>query len=131
MTVGLPGAGIGGLFYLASTLLLPVRSLVRRLRGRPDAGSWRGHSHLVLLALGIIGGLWLAGYLLAFIVPDEMLAASSNVTAAVASRTVIPLVTIGIGAGTLAVVLIAVEVAHHAYAPKGSARSERSPRGSR
>ena len=131
MTVGLPGAGIGGLFYLASTLLLPARSLVRRLRGRPDAGTWRGHALLVLLALGIIGSLWLAGWLLAFIVPDEMLVTSSNVTSAVASRTVIPLVTFGIGAGTLAVVLIAVEVAHHVHAPKGAARSERTTRGAR
>ena len=64
MTVGLPGAGIGGLFYLASTLLLPVRSLVRRWRGRPDNVTWRGQAYLVLLALGIIGSLWLAGWLL-------------------------------------------------------------------
>lgn len=127
MTVGLPGAGIGGLFYLASTLLLPVRSLVRRLRGRPDSVTWRGQAHLILLALGIIGSLWLAGWLLAFVVPDRVLSASSTVGSTVTSRTVLPLVTFGIGMGTLAMVLIAVEIAHRVRA----ARVEPSAPGSR
>src|SRR5687767_10078155 len=113
MTVGLPGAGIGGLFYLAATLLLPVRSLIRRRRGQ---------AHLVLLALGIIGSLWLAGWLLAFVVPDRMLAASAIGASTVTSKTVLPLVTFAVGMGTLAMVLIAVEVAHHVRA----ARVERS-----
>ena len=131
MTVGLPGAGIGGLFYLASTLLLPVRSIVRRLRGRPDAVTWRGLAHIVLLAFSIIGSLWLAGWLLAFVVPEKMLAASSDAASVVASRTVIPLATFGIGAGTLAVVLISVEIARLVRAPKESSRGERSTRRSR
>ena len=125
MTVGLPGAGIGGLFYLASTLLLPVRSIVRRLRGRPDTVTWRGQTHLVLIALAIIGSLWLAGWLLAFVVPDRMLAVSSGAATAVASRTVIPLATFGVGVVTLAMVLIAVEFAHHVHAPKGQRSTRR------
>jgi len=127
MTVGLPGAGIGGLFYLASTLLLPVRSIVRRLRGRPDALNWRGQAHIVLMALAIMGSLWVSGWLLAFVVPDRMLASSSGAATAVTSRTVIPLATFGIGVGTLAMVLIAVEIAHYVHAPRGE-RSTRRPR---
>ena len=115
MTVGLPGAGIGGLFYLASTLLLPVRSIVRRLRGHPDDSPRRRQAHIVLLAFGIVASLWMAGWLLAFVVPDRMLGASSGVASAVASRTVIPLATFGIGVGTLAMVLIAVEIARLAH----------------
>ena len=117
MTVGLPGAGIGGLFYLASTLMLPVRSLVRRFRGRPDDLTWRRQAYIVLLALGIIGSLWLAGWLLAFVAPARMLASSSVGASVVGSRSVIPLATFGIGAATLAIVLIAVEVAHRFHAP--------------
>lgn len=131
MTVGLPGAGIGGLFYLATTLLLPVRSIVRRLRGRTDAGPWRGQAHLVLLALAIIGSLWMAGWLLALAVPDGMLAPPSGVASAVASRTVMPLAMFGIAVGTLAVVLVAVEVAHHVHAPKDAVKRERLTRRSR
>ena len=124
MTVGLPGAGIGGLFYLASTLLLPLRSIVRRLRGRPDTVDWRGQAHIVLMAIGIMGSLSLAGWLLAFVVPDRMLASSSGAATAVASRTVIPLATFGVGVGTLAMVLIVVEIAH--YVHKGVRPTRRS-----
>ena len=126
MTVGLPGAGIGGLFYLASTLLLPARSIVRRLRGRPDAASSRGQALIILFALGIIGTLWLAGWLLAFVVPDRMVTASPALASGAATRTVIPLATFGIGVGTLAVVLIAVEIAHHVHAPRAARPTRRS-----
>ena len=34
MTAGLPGVGIGGIFYLASAIMMPVRSLVATLSGR-------------------------------------------------------------------------------------------------
>jgi hypothetical protein len=35
MNPGLPGLGIGGLFYLVSALLMPVWALVRSVRGEP------------------------------------------------------------------------------------------------
>jgi hypothetical protein len=117
MTAGLPGAGIGGLFYLASTLLLPVRSLTTRLRGRPDPLSARQLAHSVAIAVGIIGGLWLAGWLLAFVAPDEVLAgAMSRHTGLLPGRSVVPVATFAIGVATLMVVLVAVEVAHHVLA---------------
>ena len=126
MTVGLPGAGIGGLFYLASTLLVPLRSLVRRLRGRPDVVTWRGQMHVVLLALGILVSLWLAGWFLAFVVPERLVTTSD--VASTTSRTVIPLATFGIGVGTLVIVLVAVEIAHYACAPKDATRRKHAAR---
>ena len=118
MTAGLPGAGIGGLFYLASTLLLPARSLLRRLRGEPDAVTWRHQVHNLAIAGGIIGGLWMTGRLLGLVLPDEMLSrpgvdAGSHFGA---SRSAIPLATLAMAVGTLAFVLVAVEVAHHVHA---------------
>ncbi|GLC23958.1 tetratricopeptide repeat protein [Roseisolibacter agri] len=59
MAAGLPGVGIGGLFYLASALLMPVRELTRRARGRPTA--WRVVWSQVGLALGILVALWASG----------------------------------------------------------------------
>ena len=119
MTAGLPGAGIGGLFYLASTLLLPVRSVVRRLRGQPDATSRREQSHGVAIALGIIAGLWTAGWLLAFVMPASLrTAANAGPVALVATRSAIPLATLSLGAGTLVVVLLAVEIAHRLHDPQ-------------
>lgn len=118
MTAGLPGAGIGGLFYLASTLLLPARSLLRRLRGEPDAVTWRQQVHSLAIAAGIIGGLWMTGRLLGFVLPDEMLA-RPGVDAAPrfgVSRSAIPVATLAMAVGTLVFVLVAVEVAHQLHA---------------
>lgn len=116
MTAGLPGAGIGGLFYLAATMTLPFRSLWRRARGRSDSMSWRHHAHNVAMAAGIIAGLWVAGWLLGLVVPDEMLrrgVTSGFRSGGTSMRTVIPAATFATAIGTLAAVLAAVEVAHH------------------
>lgn len=115
MTAGLPGAGIGALFYLASAILLPARSLLRRLRGQPDAFTWRHQAHSVGIAAGIIGGLWMIGWLLGFIVPDEMLSrpTGGEEQSAGVSGNIIALATFAMAVGTLAAVLVAVEIAHH------------------
>jgi hypothetical protein len=61
MTAGLPGAAVGGLFYLVSALLMPVVQLVRLRRGR----RLPGHGRLVLrqsaMAAGILAALWVVG----------------------------------------------------------------------
>ena len=111
MTAGLPGAGIGGLFYLASSILLPVRSLWRRLRGRPDAVPLRQQLHSALIALGIIGGLWVAGWVLAFIVPDDMVPQNAFSGTGGPAHTVIPFATFFVAVGTLVLVLVMVELA--------------------
>lgn len=115
MTAGLPGAGIGGLFYLAATITLPFRSLWRRVRGRPDLIPWRHQVHNVAMAVGIIAGLWVAGWLLGFVVPDAMLkpGIAARAGAGPSLRTVIPAATFAAAIGTLAMVLAAVEVARH------------------
>jgi hypothetical protein len=123
MTVGLPGAGIGGLFYLASTLLLPFRSFWRRLRGRPDPVTSRQIAHSLSIALGIIGGLWFAGWLLAFVIPAGMVSGGSVVGARGSlTRTVIPVATFAAAVGTLALVLLSVEVAHRVQLIRSAAR---------
>ena len=130
MTAGLPGAGIGGLFYLASTLLLPVRILVRRVRGEPHVVEWRRQSQSVLIALAIIAALWLSGWLLAFVVPVEMRSAVSQGSGPFTARgTAVPVAAFGIGVGTLVIVLLAVEVARVVVAPGLIRRSRRLTRG--
>ena len=113
MTAGIPGAGIGGLFYLASTILLPVRSAWRRVRGRPDDVSWRQQAHSLFLVVGIAAALWATGLVLAFVVPDEALSRVPATGLHSSVRTVLPVATFGIAVGTLVMVLAAVEVGHH------------------
>lgn len=126
MTVGLPGAGIGGLFYLAATLLLPIRSVLDRMRHRAPTVSGRGQWHSVLVALGIISGLFLTGWLLALVIPAATLTAGAGGHgSSLASRTAIPLATFGLGVGTLLAVLLAVEVAHRVQSPRRASTSLR------
>jgi len=130
MTPGVPGAGIGGLFYLASTLLLPFRSLARRLRGQPDSLTARQAVHSLAIATGVIAGLWATGWVLALLVPNDFLrSAGTAASGSVRARTVLPVATFAVAVGTLLTVLIAVEIARYAQArhrTMGTLRRERS-----
>lgn len=66
MTAGVPGTGIGGLFYLLAALLLPLRGIVRRVRG--VRVSWRAIARNAGLAFGVFLGIWLTGWLLGLLV---------------------------------------------------------------
>ena len=65
MTVGLPGAGIGGLFYLVAGLGMPVRESWLTVRGRSSRARWRTVLHQFTIAGGIFAGTWTSGWLLA------------------------------------------------------------------
>jgi hypothetical protein len=112
MTPGVPGAGIGGLFYLGSTFLLPFRSLLRRARGRPDSITPWQIAHSVALACGVLAGLFATGWVLAMILPDEVLRSVATTGGGVARvRTVLPAATFATALATLLLVLGTVEVA--------------------
>ena len=64
MTVGLPGAGIGGLFYLIAGLLMPVREAWLTVTGRSSRARWRIVLHQFSIASGIAGGTWASSWLL-------------------------------------------------------------------
>jgi len=68
MTVGIPGAGIGGLFYLAAAVLLPLRNLIRN---RGDRRAARSATVQAAIAVGIVASLWTTGWVLAALLgPD-------------------------------------------------------------
>ena len=67
MTVGMPGTGIGGMFYLLSALATPLSEAFRRMRrgaAEGDAGGWRPVAGQTALAAGILAGMWATGWLL-------------------------------------------------------------------
>ena len=64
MTVGLPGAGIGGLFYLLAALLMPFRELVRTLQRRSSAARWSLVGEQFAHAVGIAAGTYATGWLI-------------------------------------------------------------------
>ncbi len=59
MIVGLPGTGIGGLFYLGMALFMPVWELLQVLRGRSTLARWRFIGLNLLLVAGVLACLWL------------------------------------------------------------------------
>jgi tetratricopeptide (TPR) repeat protein len=64
MTPGIPGTGIGGLFYMLSTAALPLREAYRRVWKGMAGAPWRVIALQQLLAAGILGGMWTTGWLL-------------------------------------------------------------------
>src|SRR5512135_5830 len=65
MTAGVPGTGLGGLFYILAGLLLPFRCLARTLRHRRV--NWPEAVKLTALAVAVFLGIWLTGLFLGLI----------------------------------------------------------------
>jgi hypothetical protein len=113
MTAGVPGAGIGGLFYLAAALVAPAwdgwRTLVRRDRRvhRP----WFV-ARLAVLALLMLGGIVAAGWLLGLVLTSPSLLAQGARAPAGGGATpqFIARAAVLLTLGTLVAVLAGVEV---------------------
>jgi hypothetical protein len=113
MTAGVPGAGIGGLFYLAAALVAPAwdgwRTLVRRDRRvhRP----WFV-ARLAVLALLMLGGIVAAGWLLGLVLTSPSLLAQGARAPAAGGATpqFIARAAVLLTVGTLVAVLAGVEV---------------------
>jgi hypothetical protein len=54
MNAGLPGTGLGGLFYLLLAFAMPLVELVRTLRGRGSRERWRLALTQCAIATGIV-----------------------------------------------------------------------------
>lgn len=77
MTAGLPGTGIGGVFYLLSALFMPIAEMVMTLRGESSAARWLLVLRQLTIAASILGAMWLLG-LFAGIVFDLYMTAYST-----------------------------------------------------
>jgi hypothetical protein len=105
MMAGLPGTGIGGLFYLLAALCLPLRFAWLRARGQRD----RHHRVFVIrqlaMSMSMLAAVWLTGALLGLWRPLPKV------------LTVAPIV---VTAGTLVAILIAVEIGRLIVRPPAS-----------
>jgi hypothetical protein len=62
MNAGLPGAGIGGLFYVLSALWMPFRELSLTVSGRSSLRRWGAVGRQVGLAAAVVTAVWLTGW---------------------------------------------------------------------
>lgn len=70
MSPGMPGAGIGGIFYLVSAVLMPFRELYLTARGRSSRARWLTVARQTGIALMIVGSIWVTGWLLGFLLTE-------------------------------------------------------------
>ncbi len=61
MTAGLPGTGIGGVFYLLSALCMPIIEIVMTLRGESSFARWLLVLRQLSIGATILGAMWLLG----------------------------------------------------------------------
>lgn len=93
MIVGLPGTGIGGLFYLLMSFYMPVHELYMLCRGRSSWARWRYIALNLSLVAGILASLWAtmaifkAGLALAGVDRPQGLLEAANLGAQVARDT--------------------------------------------
>jgi len=107
VNAGLPGTGIGGIFYLASALVMPFREVYRRLRGHP-VGDWRVVTGQLAITGGILGAMWVTGWLLGLALATARPIGTAG--AALPPGNVLRFVSIALAFGTLAAVLAGVEL---------------------
>lgn len=71
MVAGIPGTGIGGLFYLLSVLCMPLREVGKLVRGKSNVRRWKFIVMQLGLASGIIVGFMVTGWILAMLIPEK------------------------------------------------------------
>ena len=125
MTVGAPGAGIGGLFYLASAIVLPLRAGLRAARGEPVA--WGPVVRQWLLALSMLIAIWFAGWLIGLWAGPELARAGGTGVAAAIMRStgIMAGALLYAGVATLALVLLLVQVSAFLLGARSIAVAER------
>jgi hypothetical protein len=75
MFAGLPGIGVGTLFYVLVALWMPIRETGRLLRGDFDAARWRLVVMQVCFAITIIASVAIADRVLGMILADGSITA--------------------------------------------------------
>lgn len=108
MNVGLPGTGLGGLFYLSAALCMPLVALARMVFGRRDHARWRCALRQAGLALAILASLWATAWGLAAVLPAS--AHHSLRTASHQTRNLLGVTPTALSVFTLGSVLLVVEL---------------------
>jgi hypothetical protein len=116
MIAGVPGTGIGGIYYVLLVAWMPVREFIRMLAGARGF-RLRTIATLVVLAVTIVGALWVEAVVLKWLLMQWLVASTPGVggdigrlamlrsSAAAEADAVVPMV------GLVAITLLALVVA--------------------
>ena len=112
MTVGVPGVGFGGIFYLIGALVMPVREVVRTARGERNVQRWAVVATQWSLAASILVALWATGWVLGHVLTPALLARTGTVGRLAAPHNVLRVSVFAMSLGMLALLIATVRVAH-------------------
>jgi hypothetical protein len=114
MTVGIPGVGFGGIFYLIGALVMPIREAVKTVRGESNVERWAVVATQWSLAAGILVALWGTGWVLGHVLPAAVIAtrAAGDGRLAFVPHNVLPVSALAGSVGMLATLIVGVRVAH-------------------
>jgi len=113
MTAGVPGTGIGGLFYILSAVFLPIRAIWKILGGARL--SLRSVIKPAAIAVGVLAGIWATGWLLGLLFEPTIMTVKKISDATMSIRVkyenIIRWAALLAGFATLGAVLLSVQVA--------------------
>jgi hypothetical protein len=112
MTVGLPGTGIGGFFYLISALVMPAHELIFLIRGRSSLARWKIVGRQTAIAMGIIAGIWGMGWLIGSCIRAAHSRSLAAMAHSIASpeMNVIRITALSVSLGVLATIIFAMNL---------------------
>jgi tetratricopeptide (TPR) repeat protein len=122
VTAGIPGAGIGGLFYLGNALLMPIHELWRWSRGKSSRASRQVVRRQFAIAAGSIAAMWAMVWMISALAAIQPAVASfAGLHRGVAGQPSLPVVfsysALSVGAATLVLVLLSVQALRFAVSP--------------
>lgn len=116
LNVGMPGVGLGGIFYIVAALLMPVveaaRALGARLRGvrrTNDERRWRLALGQATLAGLVLGAAWLMGIAVSRVASSRAVA-TLDASGAAPTHSPLRIGTLALGLVLLTLVLGGIEV---------------------
>src|SRR5262245_16061919 len=114
MTVGIPGVGFGGIFYLIGALFMPISEAVKTVRGESNLGRWGVVATQWSLAAGILVALWGTGWVLGHVLPAAVIAtrAAGPGRLVLGSHNVLRMSAFAGSLGMLVALVVGVRVAH-------------------
>jgi hypothetical protein len=106
VSAGLPGLGLGGLFFIISALLAPLPELWRLIRGRSSVAAWRMIGRQLGQATLMIAAIDLSLRLVSLAISLGGLGKAP----AAATGLVLPLATVGLTSALMVTVLCAAKL---------------------
>lgn len=107
MSAGLPGLGLGGLFFILSALVAPLPELWRLVRGRSSIAAWRAIGRQLGQATVMIAAIDLSLRLVYLAISVGGLGTAPPVATGVA----LPLATLGVTTALMLAVLCSAKIA--------------------